>query len=65
MGKSAEVAGSSSARVHAHLSSWTPASFKPEELAMREARRQETHRQAEEVLERARVLDQRKRKRKK
>ena len=57
--------GSSIARVHGHSSSSTPAS-EAEEVAKREAKRQETHRQAEEALKRARVLlDQGKRKMKK
>ena len=56
---------SSIARVHGHSSSSTPAS-EAEEVAKREAKRQETHRQAEEALKRARVLlDQGKRKMKK
>ena len=52
--------------MHAHSSSSTPAACEAEEVLKREARCQETHRQAEEALKRARVLlDQRKRKRKK
>ena len=64
--ESARFAGSASARVHAHSSSWTLAACEAAELVRREARRQETQRHADEALERVRLLlDKGKMKRKK